>query len=295
MHELFQSLNELPPNILPFLVAGGAFALLIFLGGALLRAQLWLQGREDASGPLYPLTAGRILWFSITRFFAPDCFFARRVFANSRVRGIMVSAIVWSFVLLLFGVAVSAITFVTDFELEGPLANWLTLVMDLAGGFLRIGLTMALARRFIFRPARYIPSTGDTVIILVFFITVLSGLVLESTHLAEQIARGSQNNPLAMLPPYLPTLHQAEPEWYWQPFGALIARIGLTLGFDADAIEETRLPLYLAHAAFAFLLIAYLPFSKLFHLFAAQITTYARSQQPRRAAYPLAPRLGKKL
>ncbi len=291
MHEVFQSLSELPSEVRPWLYAAGGLAFLIFLGGVLNRVSLWLKGREEMGGALYPLSPRKILWLSLTRFFAPDCFFARRVWATSRLRGIMVSAIIWSVVALAFGVGVSALTFVSGIELGETLDRSIGLAMDLGGGILLAGLLAALARRFLFRPARYIPLAGDAAIMIVFFVTVLSGLVLESTHLAEQIARSQEPMALAALPPYSPLPHTpGETEWYWQPFGFLIVRIGSALGFDAEVFEGGHLTLYLFHAASAFLLIAYLPFSKLFHLFASQITTYARSQQPRRAALPLKPR-----
>ncbi len=293
MHEVFQSLSELPSEVRPWLYAAGGLAFLIFLGSALNRMSLWLKGREEPHGALYPLGPARLLWLSLTRFFAPDCFFARRVFANSRLRGIMVSAIIWSAVALAFGVGVSTLTFVSGIELGETLDQFIGLAMDLAGGILLAGLLAALARRFFFRPARYIPLAGDAAIMIFFFVTVLSGLVLESTHMAEQIARSRGPMALAALPPRAasPLLHTpGETEWYWQPIGFLIVRIGLALGFDAEAFEGGHLALYVFHAASAFLLIAYLPFSKLFHLFASQITTYARSQQPQRAALPLKPR-----
>jgi nitrate reductase gamma subunit len=296
MHEIFQSLAELPSEVRPWLYAAGTLAILIFLGGVFNRASIWLNGRDEPGNALYPLTAPRLLWLSLMRFFAPDCFFVRRVFANSRLRGIMISAIIWSAVALAFGVGFSALTFVSGLEVDEMLDQVLGLVMDLAGGILLIGLLASLARRFFFRPARYIPLAGDAAIVLLFFVTVLSGLVLESTHVAERIAYTQGPIALAALPSYSPPLHGAtEMGWYWQPFGALIAWAGLALGLDVETFEAAHVAVYLFHAISAFLLIAYLPLSKLFHLFASQITTYARAQEPRRAAWPLKPRSPEKI
>lgn len=284
MNDLFQSLAEIPDEVLPFLFAGAGLAILIFIAGVLQRMSIWQKGRDES----YPLGPARVLWLSFTRFFAPDCIFARRVFANSRTRGIMLSAIVWSVVLLAFGVGVSAVTFLTKIELDVTIDGILGLAMDLAGGVLLLGLAFALARRFIFRPTRYIALRGDAAVMLLFFLVVLTGLVLESTHVAESMVPGETQNALAMLPPILPPQHGGEGmEWYWQPFGFLIARLVLALGVDAKAFGEAHLAIYLSHAAAAFLLIAYLPFSKLFHMFAAQITSDARHQRPARGSYPL--------
>jgi len=296
MHEIFQSLAELPSEVRPWLYTAGTLAILIFIGGVFNRASIWLKGRDEPGNALYPLTPARLVWLSLTRFFAPDCFFARRVFVNSRLRGIMVSAIIWSVVALAFGVGFSALTFVSGLEVDEMFDQVLGLVMDLAGGILLIGLLAALARRFFFRPARYIPLAGDAAIMLLFFVTVLSGLILESTHVAERIAYTPGPIALAALPSYLPPLHgTAEMGWYWQPFGALIAWAGLALGLDVETFEAAHVTVYLFHAVSAFLLIAYLPLSKLFHVFAAQITTYARAQQPQRATWPLKPRSSEKI
>lgn len=287
MDGLFQSFAEIPGGVLPFVYAGAALACLIFAVGVSSRASVWTRGRNDS----YPLNGWQILWQSLTRFFAPDCLFARRVFANSRARGLMLSAIVWSIILLAFGVAVSAFTFLTNTELDTAIDALLGLAMDLAGGMLLLGLAFALTRRFLIRPARYIQSKGDVAVMLLFFLVVLSGLILESTHVAEATAFRSSRNAIAMLPPLLPPQHgEGAMEWYWQPFGSLIARLVLALGIDADTFANSHLALYLVHASSAFLLIAYLPFSKLFHMFAAPITTYARSRRPSRGSYPLRPR-----
>jgi nitrate reductase gamma subunit len=284
MNGLFQSLAGLPSDVEPFFYMAAGLAMLIFVVGVLQRMSLWQKGRDES----YPLSPVRVFWLSFTRFFAPDCFFARRVFANSRSRGIMLSAIVWSVMLLAVGVATSAVTFVTNSRLGVTIDGLLGLAMDLAGGVLLLGLAFALARRFIFRPARYIPLRGDAVIMLLFLAVVLSGLVLEASHLAVRIGAEMASNQLAMLPPVLPPVHGTGGwAWYWQPFGSLIARIALALGVDPGAFEDAHLTTYLFHAASAFLLIAYLPFSKLFHAFAAQITTTARSRRPARGSYPL--------
>jgi nitrate reductase gamma subunit len=284
MNGLFQSLAAQPDDTLSLLYAGAALAILIFALGMIHRAGVWLRGRDEA----YPLSLGRIVWLSLTRFFAPDCLFARRVFANSRTRGIMLSAIVWSVVLLACGVGVSAVTFIANIELGVTIDGLLGLAMDQAGGVLLLGLGLALARRFVFRPIRYIPLRGDAAIMLLFFAVVLSGLVVEASHIADRIAADMVSDRMAMLPPVLPPMHGTSGwGWYWQPVGFLIARLGLALGISGATFDDAQLPLYLFHAASAFLLIAYLPFSKLFHVFAAQITTYARSQRPRHGSYPL--------
>jgi len=48
--------------------------------------------------------------------------------------------------------------------------------------------------------------------------------------------------------------------------------------------ERLYLAIYLAHAGFGFGLVAYLPFSKLFHLAASQITTFAAGKAAARGS-----------
>jgi nitrate reductase gamma subunit len=131
-----------------------------------------------------------------------------------------------------------------------------------AGLLLLLGLLAALGRRYLFPPERWISVSADGVLLILFTLIILSGLLMEGARLV-----GSEAAALA--------------RW---PVGAAVGAAALRIVNSDTGFWARWYPaLYLTHAGAGFALIAYLPFSKLFHLFAAQITTFAAGPHPRPA------------
>lgn len=257
MHTLFQSLTVIPPAFRAIFNAAALAVLAIFALASLGRMSIWLRGEDKDSGPI----AGRgllgALWLTLFQPLSPDCLFARRVFSRSKVRGVMLMLISWSFIVLWLGVLISLAEAILPQAPIDRLQFLLTPVMDIAGGLLLVGLLMALARRYLFRPVKTISVAADGVALWLFAMTVLLGFLLEGVRLS-----GSGW-----------TLAQ------WWPLGAVFGEILSRLARGGPVYTRWYTAVYLAHAAAGFALIAYLPFSKLFHLFAAQITTAAARQR----------------
>ena len=258
MQSLFQSFSVISlPWRAAFYVAG-ILAVLLALGGLWARVRRWGMGRQGGRGPLAGATLGQLIWLSLTKLFAPDCLFARRVFARSRWRGWMVMAFVWGTLALAAAVLLSAIFYLVNRAMPVTLNDWASAVLDGVGLMLTLGLLAALARRYLFPPARWISVSADGVLLILFTLAVFSGLLMEGVRLA-----GSG--------------WEAAPRW---PVGASLGVALNLIGLRSETWDRLYLATYLAHAGFGFCLIAYLPFSKLFHLFAAQITTFAAGPHP---------------
>lgn len=260
MHQLFQTLSVVPESWrVPFYGAG--LITILFAGLATAnRFALWARGKDQAN-VLEGKGAVSLLWLSLTRLFSSDCLFAVRVFVRSRLRGFMLLFIVWSVLLLAAGVLLSAIQAAFGFTVaSGRSGLYLSLLMDVAGGFLLAGLLVALARRYLFRPERWMSIMADAVVMNLFTAVVLMGFILEGMRLAA--------------------LPWAVAKWtpVGYAIGHLLARIP---GVDAVSLISAYPAAYLVHALLAFLLLAYFPFSKLFHLFAAQVTLFAAVEEGR--------------
>lgn len=257
MHTLFQSLTVIPPTFRAIFNVAALAVLAISALASLGRMSIWLRGEDKDSGPI----AGRgllgALWLTLFQPLSPDCLFARRVFSRSKVRGVMLMLISWSFVVLWLGVLISLTEVILPQASIDRLQFLLAPVMDIAGGLLLVGLLMALARRYLFRPVKTISVAADGVVLWLFAVTVLLGFVLEGVRLSGSGWLLAQ---------------------YW-PVGALFGEILRVLAGGGSLYARWYTAAYLAHAAAGFALIAYLPFSKLFHLFAAQITTAAARQR----------------
>jgi len=281
MHQLFQSLPLVPPAFRPFFYGLAGLTVAVFLIGTLDRMWLWRQGRDRPGAPALSVIEGLteqagawgLLQLSFVKLFSADCLLARRTFARSRVRGVMLVCILWGSLGLLAGVVFSAAAYLAPGLLFGySLRRVLACLMDVAGGLLLVGLPVALARRYFFHPTRWVSVRGDGMVLALFTLVVVSGFVMEGVRLASVGVTALT---------------------VWPVGGAFGLALGALAGGNATALAAMYPTLYLLHAGAAFALLAYVPFSRLFHLFAAQITTFAaraesdrsgrRSQAPRRA------------
>lgn len=258
MQSLFQSLGALPPLLrMPFLILGG-IVLVIAMGGTWARIRLWGSGGRKQDGRLGSASTGRLLWLSLTKFFSLDCLFARRVFARSRWRGLMVMAFVWASLALWIAVLLSAAYFLAQRAMPVVFDSWASPILDVAGLLLLLGLLAALARRYLLPPERWISVSGDGVLLTIFTLAVASGLLLEGVRLV-----GSG--------------WQAGLRW---PVGAALGQALVWAQWPRQLWDRLYPALYLIHAGSGFGLVAYLPYSKLVHVFASQITTFAAGRTP---------------
>ena len=134
-----------------------------------------------------------------------------------------------------------------------------SLILDIAGVAAIVGILVALFRRYVQRPDR-LNSVPDNAILLVWILFVLiSGFLVEGTRIAA-----------------------LDPQWKnWSPVGAGIANL-----IPADAHFWHKL-VWWVHMLFSFGLIAYIPFSRLRHIFTSATNVYLRSLEPRGALKPI--------
>src|SRR3990172_2683575 len=184
MHTLFQSLNVVPAEWRWLFNTVGVASLALFALGTLSRISLWLSGVDKDSGPLEGKGYLGVFWLVFIRPFSIDCLFARRVFARSKVRGIMLMLITWSFVLLLLGVLTSLVDTLFRPDVLTRLQPATALVMDVTGGLLLVGLTIGMVKRFFFPTVHQISLPADSVVLGLFWAVVLLGFVLEGLRLA---------------------------------------------------------------------------------------------------------------
>lgn len=263
MHTLFQSLSVVTPAWRWLFNTVGLATLVIFALGTLGRISLWLSGEDKGSGPLEGRGYLGMLWLVFSRPFSIDCLFARRVFTRSKLRGIMLMLITWSFVILLLGVLTSLVNQLFRPEVLVRLGSAMALVMDVSGGLLLIGITVGVVKRFFFPTVYQISLPADGIVLLLFWVVVILGFVLEGLRLASLGWSQASTYPIG------------------SAFGWVVA--ALTTGDPMRAYTGV----YVLHGVSGFVLIAYLPFSRLFHMVAAQITTFAARQrlsQPRGVA-----------
>ena len=229
-----------------------AVATLIFVLGTWNRISVWTDGRDDEK--FSGFTVLDFLVFAAKGFFSKNCILARKSFALATYRGVMLLFIIWGFATLFLGTVLLTIHHYSTGFLFGDPYLVFSLSLDAAGLLLIIGLGIAIARRHLVPEVRRVTSAEDLLFLYLLLIIALSGFIVEGMRLSIQ-------NPLDM---------------DYSPVGAMFTFLVKNLGFKAS---DNFTSVWAIHAGSALMLIAYLPFSKLFHLFSAQVTVAAAEKR----------------
>jgi len=242
----------------------------IFFFGILYNFLMWMHGKGLTGTPERRLlrTAFRSLRFALSRrfgrmlsVFVKDAIYLSKLKERSVIR--------WSMHLLILGgfVATFVLDLVVTFSLDiikyqpmiaddGWAKIWIRdFAFDLAGLMMLAGLLIATVRRFVLRPAIIKTEASDSASIFFLLAVVLGGFVLEGIGIAGTVP-GHQSNETYSFVGYL--FSKAMPS---------------TVGQYYDQA-------WLVHGLMSALLIAYIPFSKLFHMVATPIAIEAEKMLP---------------
>jgi Fe-S oxidoreductase len=132
-----------------------------------------------------------------------------------------------------------------------------SLVVDLFGALVMVGIGMAAARRYFTRPRKLVYTNEATLILATIFLMCLQGFLIEGWRIA------ATNDPWGA----------------WSPFGNLIARASLRL-LDAKTMEWAHRGTWWFHLAVSFGFIAWLPYTKMMHGITAPLNIYTANLVP---------------
>ena len=236
-----------------FYIAAGMM-MAVFMMATHMKIKTWLAGRDDADTPeLMGATPLKVVFMSIQKLLSPECLFAYRVGARSRIRQWALNLTMWSFYILVLGTATVALDF--DFFygrlLQG--LNWkiFSLVLDIAGLILFLAVTFFLLRRYVFPPERIVGNLEDAIIMILLLSVVVTAFAVEGTRLAMQDFPG-----------------------HWSPVGHVSGLAINAIFFGSkSAMAIFYIISWAAHVGLSFGFILFIPFSKQFHMFATQLTT----------------------
>ncbi len=235
--------------------------LAVFFAGTLFNVLLWMRGKGLHGSPerrLLKLTSRGfrlVLAKGLRRALAAlfkDALYLSRLKERSRLRWFMHLMILGGFLLML--VLDLLVTFALDVLKYEPMISedgWAKLwirdfAFDLAGGMMLLGLLIAAYRRFVSRPKTVRTELPDAASVLFLLAVVLGGFVLEGMGIAGSIVG-----------------HQSNHEYSFIGY-AFAAAMPTSAG---DYYDQA----WLVHAIMSALFIAYIPFSKLFHMIATPI------------------------
>lgn len=254
-----------------YVLAGISVA--IFLAGVYLRVSVWMVGRHRGPGTGAGGTGGRAAVAGASAGRSPgaggsaaaalrnvvlDGLLGRRIFKGDFWAGLMHTLIMWGFLGLFVGTVLATIDHWFVHFLTGDVYLAYSTCLEVLGLMLAAGLLIAVIRRYAVRIPRLDNQPRDLWILVLLFVCVVSGFVVEATRLAAEM-----------------------PDWEGYSFTG----VGLAAWLPAGAEAEAFYPyIWWFHAAICLALVAYFPFSKLFHSLAAPVNIYLAPQAGRRVA-----------
>jgi Fe-S oxidoreductase/nitrate reductase gamma subunit len=241
------------------------------LWGLYKRQQMWRLGKPNPdTGPWgQRLLAG-------ARLLMLDGFGHRRFIKRERLPGAMHFFIFWGMLVLFAATTLSMVEFNIEqyLNIRPFTVDWslqLEFVWDIfGGGFLFIGLSIALYRRYVQRPARLNTVMENGVLIGLILAMVVTGFLLQSLRMAATEME--------------PTSALYNPGWApWSPVSYVIALGIRGIGMSVWAMEVTHFSLWWFHAALmaATFVYAAVRFGPLMHIFVSPINALMRSSVTR--------------
>ncbi len=271
---------NIPRDLQLVFYAVSTLVLAVFFLGVLHRMSLWLKGKDDPESVLHGLGLMGLVKLSLYTLFSTGCIFTLRIvrratrgvrygfligrvslrtrFFKEGFTGVMHPFFAWGFFLLFLGTMITQLNY--DFHLnflKGDFYLSYSLLLDVAGLLLVIGAMVRIHERYVARPDPMVSSREDGLVLLAVLFIPLLGFTTEGLRLAVLQPSGLD----------------------WSPVGAVFAQVFLKAGLSEAVLRWLHLSVWIGHISIALLLIAYIPFSKLFHMVAAQITTHALTKK----------------
>jgi Fe-S oxidoreductase/nitrate reductase gamma subunit len=134
-------------------------------------------------------------------------------------------------------------------------------VVDLFGALVMVGVLLAAARRHFRRPEKLVYTREATLILAAVFVICLQGFLVEGWRIA------ATNDPWRA----------------WSPFGNLVARASRPLMTDGQ-MRAAHLWMWWFHLVSVLGFVAWVPYTKLMHVFTAPLNIYAANLAPLGAA-----------
>ena len=233
-----------------------AIAVAIWMFSLYRRYKLWRLGKpEDCTQDL-----GKRTWVFI-RTTVIDVL-AHKRFLRDPYSGIMHLIIFWGFIILLMAAAIDAVTHYTNRHIIGFPYLWFSLIVDIGGILVLIGIIMAACRRYIWKPKKLDTVLDDGIIIMLIGVILITGYMVEGLRQAATEL----------------TLH---PDWaVWSPGGLVFAKAFANM--SQNSLLFWHRFLWWLHAALSIGAFVYvgLVFSKLQHAIVSPLNIFFRSLGP---------------
>jgi Fe-S oxidoreductase/nitrate reductase gamma subunit len=154
-------------------------------------------------------------------------------------------------------------------DITEPLFSWrflqstfylyYSLILDVFGVLALLGIFLAAFRRLLLRPVNLKNQLDDAIILGLFFIILLTGFLIEGLRIGV-----------------------TQPAWeIWSPIGYGLALLFHSTGLTIGQMQNLHAELWWFHLVISLGFIAYIPYSKLFHLLTTPLNIFFQSLQPK--------------
>ena len=231
-------------------VASGIFLLALYRSVANKLQGIWQQWRDT-----YPCWRDNLNTKALIRAFVIEVLFQPKLYRDDRLRWVRHIFIYWGAVgLWILDGTFFFFTKILDLQPSHPFHLFLDFGLDLYGGVLLLGLTVALIRAYFVRGSKG-SIYNDTPIVILLFVITATGFFLEALRLAAV--------------PF-------EPYMSWSFLGLALANALSGLNWQWASVYEVT---WIFHAVIASVAIAYIPLSRMVHIFAVPLGQLLESQQ----------------
>jgi nitrate reductase gamma subunit len=224
-----------------------AIALLIFAVGMLNTISLWRLGKaKNLQGP--------VRWGPVFKAFITEVIFEKRIFKTSFIRWSVFFGISMGFIFLLLPYIsywIFRLTSGLDFLEPSFCQLSLDFLMDLFSTLILIGVLLAIVRRYVVKSPQMENLTQDSLAVLLIFLIVVSGFLLEGFRCAT-----------------LPASRELS-------FSFMGSIIGSWLRPFDQPWTVYHFYTWLFHAFISLVFIAYIPFGKIRHFIACPVSITA--------------------
>lgn len=173
--------------------------------------------------------------------------------------GLMHAMIFWGFVVLTVATTVVMI----DYDFGLPIMRgyfylvFQSFVTDVFGALVILGIGMAAVRRFMARPKTLVYTREATIVLLVIFIILVSGFLVEGWRIAAT----------------------DDPWGAWSPVGYVFARVSARV-MSVEAMRTAHVTTWWTHLVLAFGFLAWAPYTKMAHVVTATLNVYTARLAP---------------
>ncbi|MFQ5910077.1 MAG: (Fe-S)-binding protein [Thermoplasmata archaeon] len=256
-------------DLYPVMWIAAAITAAVFLYGIYRKWRLIRLGRREDRPSAWGARLKSLLSFGLIQ----------RGTLREAYSGVFHSFIFWGFIVLAIG---TTVVFIQEDFLVRVLVDELflygALALDIMGVVAILGILMALFRRYVTKPTRLDNRREDAVVLIALLLILLTGYFVQSLRIASDDNVG----PLCRTTSEFTgdaILDRCQDPFY-SPVGHAFAGFFLAIGISGNLAYQIWFGMWWIHLALAFATIAYIPYSKLFHMIASPLNAFWKNMRP---------------